>query len=231
MRSPTAAFDWARAHGISIVKPPICQEYEFPKDWQEHSGELVPRAPLDNALGGTSDETIEWIKKLPIGPERAKLIERAIELSEARKPELFALANELSPESQGRVCAIRVRGMRLNAEECQKFVESLPPGVMREAAWREIGKSYLYFGFANLPEAGPDHDALLAGMSVASNSVIGFGTPLFQLIADPMRRREVFDDLALRLDQSSEMTGGDAFENLMNSPDVPAEWKKPWRQR
>jgi hypothetical protein len=231
MQNPAEAFAWARAHGISITKPGIeMQESEFPKEWAGEFNSLIRQEPLNNAMGAKSSESIEWIKKLPVGPERTRYIEKAIEYSSVSGPELLALTNELSVESQARVSVIRMRKFGYDAEKLQEFAGSLPAGSVREAAWREIGKRWIH-SLPNMPGAGPDRDAMLDGMALSNAYNFSSGFPRIQQITDPVRRRGAFDDLALSLDYYSAITGQDAIQELMDSPDVPAEWKKPWRQR
>jgi hypothetical protein len=114
-----------------------------------------------------------------------------------------------------------------NLDGARAWVESLPAGPVRAAAWRALGQSAMF----DLPP-GPDRDAMLGGRAFGTGART---SPISQLetiakIEDPVLKRDLFDEA---MESSAQFTASDWLQQSMDwmeTADVPDEWKRDWRE-
>jgi hypothetical protein len=174
---------------------------------------------------------MQWLRTLPAGPERERLCELAI-LANPKSAELGSLLTEVSPDGTARAIHSIVAFSRGDTERIDQLQSQLPAGVAREAYWRERGVT----AREPLPApAGPERDAMLAGMICRSGETPAQAWALIQQIEDPQRRMNAFDDMMynLRPQENDEYrteapARHEAFRQWLENSDVPNEWKTSW---
>lgn len=224
-RDPAAALTWALEHGLSIgLQWDVEQGMVHESLGRRNDDEYRRTQPLATALEKQPEKTLAWLRSLPPGPERERLIETAaVELKDVEQA--VALFSSLPPEAAARTAfgvALKFNG----SERGPQWAGSLPPGLARLRAWEGIGDQASKA--LDLPP-GPDRDAMLSGLAQRNTLT----NPIFALehmmqIADPIRRRDIFEEVVesnipfeSRVKQVSEW---------LNSSTVPEEWKHRWRE-
>jgi hypothetical protein len=234
-RDPAAAFDWAIAHGISILKETndLGSDFEWTIRWRDHVDALVMEGrmnvtALQMGLSRNAKGVSEWLKSLPIGAERERMIEEAMVLDGGSNEELLAMAVELPADSQARLAENKIRRMGEDVNQLQMFAEQLPAGPERAAAWRAIARQL------NKPlplPPGPDRDEMLAGLARYGGGGPAQNWEWIKQITDLERRRQAFDDVAFSRANGPDITGANRLPEFLGLPGVPEEWKRPWRGR
>lgn len=225
-RDPAAALTWALEHGLNIgfqwnVEQGMLHES---LGRTNHDVSRVTQ-PLAAALEKQPEKTLAWLRSLPPGPERERLIETAT-LALKDVDQSVALFSSLSPEAAARAAfgvALKFRG----SDRGPQWAGSLPPGLARLRAWEGIGEQASKA--LDLPP-GPDRDAMLSGLAQSNTSL---NKPIFALehvmqIANPVLRRDIFEEVVefnipfeSRVKQVSEW---------LDSSTAPEEWKRRWRE-
>lgn len=222
---PAAALAWALKNGVSLAMR------FHPESRVIHSGlgrttsgSFGSVNPLGAAMKKQPDATLAWIRTLPEGPERARFLEMATrQVADVdRALQLFA---ELPPDSAARVSSQSYQWFAADPEKGRQWAASLPPGPIRENAWRGLG---MLPANVDLPP-GSDRDAMLAGR------VYRFGvtpTPEDRLatvreIGNPVLRRDMLDGVMEEESRRSPEQSKAAQEALAKS-DFPEDWKRRW---
>ena len=233
-KEPTAAFDWARAHGLSLLDG-------MPQSLRNSIAEKAPihmwetnGNPLTTAMRQKPDATLAWVLALPAGAERERYLAFIVGNLDAAKAK--PLLAELPPDAAAHIA----RQLSQDIDKAREWTESLPVGPMREQAWAALGATR-----ANplaLPP-GPDRDAMLRGFASAWVE----REPAKSLdrvleIADPALRRRTFDDVFWTLHRGpidlghGISTGGASEASIrtasewLEKANVPEDWKREWRK-
>lgn len=197
------------------------------KKWKPPYVDINSNPPFGSAIQGKTDSTLAWLKSVPAGPERNKLIELALRFA-GNKPEVRALFSELPPESSveaARSCVYRIFD---DAEARVNFAASIPAGPAREAAWHAVGTR----SSEPVPlPPGPDREATLHGMVLINSFKPERAWELMKQIDDPQRRLQVWDDIALNLSNPSSSFTAGRLQTWLNLPDMPEKWKQPWKAK
>lgn len=229
-KDPVAAFNWALAHKVSLTDWPISsstERMELFSKWKQPYVDLNADPPFASAIREKTSETLAWLKSVPAGPERDRLIETAL-YSAANRPEVRDLVLELPTESAARGASICVLVLTDDPPARETFAANIPPGPVREAAWRAVGIRSTEP--IDLP-LGPDRDAMLQGMVTMNYHKPERAWNLLQQINDPQRQLEAWDDVALILSSPSIPGYGDHLQTWCNLPGMPEEWKRPWKSK
>lgn len=225
-RDPRNAFAWAQKHGISLTETArIHAESDNPEPWWKEYP-VSGKTPMQTAMSDNPEATMEWLRSLDPGPERARLIELAF--MDAREGlDIGMLASELPGDAMGRI-AVNVGMFRNEAKDLEKWADEWPAGQGRDAAWMVVGARKP--DAASLP-AGPDRDAMFSGAMKRFQSSPERALEYLQRIDDPNRRRQAFDDMicGLRPSVDVEFERIRLYQQWMENPGIPEEWKKPWR--
>ncbi len=239
-KNPSAAFDWALAHGISPLDPAAPNARNLSKTMTfGHSMELGGD-PFTSALREKPDETLAWVRALPAGDAREYYLQVAIRnrLDPAKAQPLLA---ELPPEAAARAAGWIAAQLSRDIEQASQWAATLPAGPMREEAWAALGASRT----EPLPlPPGPDRDAMLRGMATGSGRAESEPVKALERaleIGDAALRRRTFDDVFWLLHRGPTDLGhgssmGGASESALRaagewleSAKVPEDWKQAWR--
>lgn len=231
MSDPLAAFAWAENHGVSLTKNSRIESVAVDSGQWWDSHREMGRTPLEAAIAEKPEATIEWLRALGPGPERTRLIELAA-LAADKNADIESLVADLPEGAAGRVVTRVTMSMRDDQERVQRWAGDLPAGPARDAAWRSVGL------FAKSPTlslpSGPDRDAMFDGVAQRHRNDVAQGWRYLQQIDDPDRRRQAFDDMIRDIRPSQDYWIPDdksvpIFREWMENPEIPEEWKKPWR--
>jgi hypothetical protein len=184
--------------------------------------------PFYSAFRFRLEQTLDWLKSLPPGIQRDRLVEESV--SRVFKDEHFQLLEGLRPGLGPQIAGQKTRLCGVNVEKMQDFARSLPPGPEREAAWMVIGERAKDLIEV---EPGPDRDAMLRAMVRArgGDRTLEEKIDLVSEISDPEKRRDAFDDLAFIIERTREDSENRQMEKLLAMPGVPEDWKQLWISR
>ncbi len=231
---PVAALEWARAHGLAVVQfaNPFPSDETFAPTLDSNTIRGASRTvspALVAALNTHPAEATAWMLQQPPGPERDAMIQMT--LGRFAKPTVESareLFSQLSPEAQPQAAHMMIHSQYAkNPEAARAWMETLPAGPVREAAWNEYGQTFPKP--ADLAP-GPERDAMLDGLANQNVFELEKAWGWIQQIQNPERRREAFDaTMWTNLKETwAEPTDAKAREFLQNSKTVPAEWKQAW---
>jgi hypothetical protein len=164
---------------------------------------------------------------VPAGPEKDKMIEMAIRYA-GNQPEVPALFSELPPGSSVEAARFCVYRIGRDTEAQVSCAASIPAGPAREAAWHAVGTQ----SSEPVPlPPGPERDAMLQGMAGVNCFKPERAWELLKQIDDPQRRLQAWDDIALSLSYPSDSFSPSHLQTWLNLPDLPEEWKQPWKTK
>jgi hypothetical protein len=228
-KDPVAAFNWALARGVSLTESPLPSSSERAElsKWKQPYVDLNLDPPFASAIREKTDETLAWLKSVPAGSERNRFIELALRFS-ANRPEVRDLVAELPAESAVKAARICVLVLVDDSSARETFAASLPAGPVREAAWLAAGMRSSEP--VSLPP-GPDRNAMLQGMVMMNSFKPERAWQLLQQIDDPQRRLQAWDDIAFSLSSPSMSPTPGWLQTWLNLPDMPEEWKRPWKSK
>jgi hypothetical protein len=226
-KDPVAALNWALARGVSLTEWPLPSSSERAElsKWKQPYVDLNLDPPFASAIREKTDETLAWLKSVPAGPERNRLIETAF-FTAANLPQVRDLVAELPTESAVKAARICVLVLVDDSSARETFAASLPAGPVREAAWLAVG--IRSSEPVSLPP-GPDRNAMLQGMVTTNYTKPERAWQLLQQIDDPRRQWQAWDDVAFIL--SSMPASATSLQTWLNLPDMPEEWKRPWKSK
>jgi|GEM_PF-5576646 len=230
---PAAALEWARVHGVSLIEfahfvPPGEVLVPYRSNDYTDSGYAWVYAPLVSAFQHDGKQAAAWLLQQPSGPETDALIQIGLSHVGAQSPDVARdLFAKLSPEGQAQLAhRMLVDQYGKNADAARAWVDGLPSGPVREAAWEGYGRNFPQP--AELPP-GSERDAMLDGLANRNGNNPEKAWAWIEQIQNPTRRREIFD--ATMWGALKEQGPGDAAkarEFLKASTTVPAEWKERW---
>ncbi len=231
-QDPAAAFHWAAEHKVKLTG-----YWDF--EWGDrvsytHSG-LGRSMSWKGSSGGPSavvaamskkpEATISWLNTLPFGPERDRMT--SLLITAAKADQAIQLFNTLPPEAR-RDGAYKIASkLTHDPKRGTEWIATLPAGLVRERAWYAFGQIDTgKYG----PSPGRDRDAFLSGQAFR----FGVTDPEYSLntmlkIANPTKRREVFDSAMQRHTTSQSPTWPENARAWMEHADIPDEWKTKWR--
>lgn len=233
-KDPVAALDWCLANGVDVARG---RRSGF-NSWQA--------GVLGEALAAHPDTTLVWLQQLPAGPDRERLLERALHDSLWRVPEeqlfregnAFAmrLFNELAVESQVRATTKlgEKRAQRGDLTDLHEWAENFSAGAARANAIAGAMRAS-YERDASRVEAllasttsSADRDAALRGLAGAmSNSAPAEAATRALGINDPSIRRETLGTVVTAW-QNLDPARADAWLN--DTATIPDAWKQLWQR-
>jgi hypothetical protein len=232
-KEPAAALDWCVENGVEVARG------------KRDNFNAWGAGVLGEALAAQPAATIEWLEARPAGPDRERLLERALEdsLWLAPKEQLFSkgtafatrLFEQLSPEAQARTAAGlgRKRGEQGDLADLGAWAQNFAPGPARadalagavSAAYAR-GASGVEALFANTASAA-DRDAALRGLTEAMRHTAPASAADRALtITDPDMRRQALESVMtiwLKRDPETARTW------LRDTATIPETWKQAWR--
>ena len=225
---PAAALGWALAHGVGIN-----HRYEDTGRVEHNSFRRESWSgghyfnPFNKALEKQPAATLAWVRSLPPGADRDRLLELAA-TSGKDFEQTLGLFSELPADAAARVANRIGAFFQSEPERVQKWAASLPPGPAREETWQGIGAVTK----EELPlPPGPDRDAMLSGMirTFQNEKTTEQALALAVKIGDPLLRRDVIDEamndaVNLHPDKAEEARA------LLEKTNIPDEWKQRWRK-
>jgi hypothetical protein len=226
-KDPAAALAWALEHGISLAtrydSESSIHHDGFQRSHWSGGGSLTD--PFGTAISAKPQETLAWIRSLPTGPQRTRLLEMATGRWKSSH-EALALFAELPPEAQARTAGHASTWFADDPERGRRWADALPPGPIRERAWAGLGR--LPFTF-DLPP-GADRDAMLAGSLHRDGAVPKPAERLATIrqIGDPVLQRDTLDDL-MEYYAAIPSPETEQVSKALDEADFPAEWKRRWQ--
>jgi hypothetical protein len=205
-RDPAAALNWALENNVPLTGQwTIWQSIHHNGLSRSTTSQYPSVSPLFAALSTKPDETMAWIRSLPPGQERERMLELAA--SSAKTPEQsIAIFKELSPQAAARTAASVVFSFNTDVDGARSWIESLPPG--------------------------PERDAMLSGrafgMGVRSSPISQL--EIIAKIDDPTLKRDLFDQ---SMQSSADFESSDWLKQSlewMETANVPEEWKQEYRK-
>jgi hypothetical protein len=221
---PATALNWALANGIRLA--PAFETLS----WREHngfnrssSGSFQVINPLAKALEKQPDATTAWLRAMPAGAERDRVVELAINASR-NVDQALALLSTVPPEVAARTANGIVQKFG-DPERAHQWVTTLPAGPIRLAGWAGLGA--LSSADFEIP-TGPERDAYLSGTLYRTGLVPEPEERLTTIAAirDPVLQRDLLDEIMESYQRDSRAER--ARSALAKAP-FPAEWKTRWQ--
>lgn len=232
-KEPALALDWCLENGIDVARG-------------SRMGFNVSLAGvLGEALTAQPAATIEWLEARPAGPDRDRLLERALEDSLWRVPkeQLFGdesafamrLFNELPDESQVRTASAlgQKRAQQGDLTDLDLWAQNFVPGPARanalagaiSAAYgRDASRVETLLASTTAPA---DRDAALRGLAGAmSDSAPASAATRALAINDRALRRET---LGTVITAWQKRDPAPAREWLRDTASIPEAWKQAWQ--
>ena len=227
-RDPAAALGWALANGVRLAPQSGHQldRIEHNGLGRSTSGGASFINPLGKALEEKPEATLAWLRALPAGGDRDRVVELAVMLCRHRDQAL-ALFLTLPADAAARTAEKIANLFSEDPKRGREWAASLPAGPARAQAWAGLGafpdKTF------DLPP-GPDRDALLSGTLHRSGVVPPPAERLAPLleIGDPVLRRDMLDEW-----MESYIFGGgnvDEARAALEAAGIPDDWKQRWRK-
>ncbi|HEV7866175.1 MAG TPA: hypothetical protein VGO90_00735 [Chthoniobacteraceae bacterium] len=233
VKEPAAALEWCVENGVDVARG---HRNGF-NGWQA--------GVLGEALAAQPAATIAWLEVRPAGPDRDRLLERALEDSFWRVPkeQLFdqgtafamRLFEQLPPESQERTATAlgRKRAEQGDLTDLGVWAQNFASGPARaNAVAGAIGAAYerdasrVETLLASTASTA-DRDAALRGLAETMSKATPAGAAIRALtITDSAVRRETLDAVVtgwLKRDPETARTW------LRNAAAIPEAWKQTWK--
>jgi hypothetical protein len=226
-KDPASALSWALENGV-----PMSGRSEVSRSIH-HNGlgrSITTSFPGISPLAAAfekPEETMAWIRSLPPGPDRERMLVWSV--GYMKTPEQgIAVFNELPPEAATRAVHSVVSRFKEDSDGARAWVESLPQGPARIAAWHSLGS------MTSTPidlHPGPERDAMLSGRAFGMG--VGAGPiPRLELISqidDSVVKRDLFDQA---IELNAQINPSDWLQqslDWMEKSDLPEDWKRSWR--
>ena len=233
-KDPAAALDWCLANGVDVARG---RRMGF-NSWQA--------GVLGEALAAHPDLAVAWLEGLRAGPDRDRLLERALQDSLWRVPkeQLFdednafamRLFNELAAESQVRAATAlgEKRAQQGDLTDLHDWAENFTvdaaranaiAGAMAATYERDASRVEPLLASSTSPA---DRDAALRGLAGAmSNSAPAEAAARALAINDPALRRETLGTIVSAW-KTRDPDAAVAW--LRDSAGIPEAWKQSWQR-
>ncbi|MDQ3623511.1 MAG: hypothetical protein M3463_13650 [Verrucomicrobiota bacterium] len=231
---PIAALEWAQANGVDVTRG--LHEFGVTGGW---SGAVLKEAMLKHP-----ETTANWVRALPAGAERNRLLERSFQelafnlepgkLFKSPYDVIFTLLAELPAEAQARSARQlgHKQGQTGRLDDMEPWLALMPPGMPQEHAIAGAFQSIASSNGARAEEAlesitdGNLRDRALSGLvqGIAETAPATATARALEIQSPAIR----FDTLDRVVPQWLKKAPSAAQAWLGKTANVPAEWRQQW---